>query len=697
MSLTQPSVLLDIEFADAAQIRRELAYLCAPTNQTPVQAADNDLWISDGTDVTKFLSSQVPYMRLPLNTLARRIFEALILGGPARSGKTKALIEGWINYTVTQAPGDMLLIYSTKKKAEQVSKTDLDRCFANTPGIARLRTGRKSDDNITFKHFKNGMNISLDSATETSLSASTYRYAGYTDLDRAEDSVGQEGSKFDLLLKRVQNAKSSGMAMAESSPGRVVRQPKSENELAPHELQPCGGIAQLYNQGDRRRYYWHCPDCDAWFRPDFETLRWDEADNAIEAAKTARVHCPRCDWRIGETEKYDFNLTGQWFREGEIDQYGMVVTDESQIRTSKWASFWFEGVIAAYQSWESLVYRFLTANKAFEESGDEEKLKAFFNVDVGRPYIVQSRGQDIGAHELMARAADYPRAEIPEGGRFLVMSIDVQGGKTNPRFVVQAQVFGEGLQRWVIDRFEILTNSNRNGERVNPTVYAEDWDLLIEQVIKKTYPLADGSGRVMKPLLTVCDSGGSGQKKNGKAPTTSVTDQAYQLYNRLKPQGLAHLFRLVKGASRDIDHLVKETHPDKRSKLANGEIPLLMLHTNRLKNRVVASYERAEFGARYFHLPGWADRSWFDELTVEYLDDKGNWQKPDGARNESFDLCAYAEAGMHYKGGDDINWQSPPHWAAEWQLNTHVVDADQAPTFEKPVQRRYRHSKGIFG
>ncbi|HFQ4959213.1 TPA: terminase gpA endonuclease subunit [Vibrio vulnificus] len=695
MSLDKFDPRLGVKFADAAAIRRSLAYLCAPTDKTPVEAADEELWISDGTDVTKFLSSQVPYMREPMDCLARRIYEAVIVVGPARSGKTKAMVEGWINYAVTQAPGDMLLIYSTKTKAADMSKADLARCFAATPKIKKLRTGRKSDDNITYKRFRNGMILQLDSATESSLSASTYRYAGATDYDRADDAVGQEGSKFELMLMRVQNAKSSGMVMAESSPGRIIRQPKEPDELGAHEAQPCGGIADLYNQGDRRRFYWLCDDCGAYFRPEFETLKWEEHEDHMEASQTAYVVCPRCEHRIEEVQKQAKNLQGRWFRENGVNQYGEVVEDESEARKAKWATFWFEGIVAAYASWQNLVYRYLKAKSSFDESGDEDKLISFTNVRMGRSYILQSHGHDLSAHELMQRALAYPRAVIPTDGRFLIMTVDVQGGKSNPRFVVQAQVFGAGLQRWVIDRFEILTTPTRNGDRINPAVYAEDWDLLIDQVMKKTYPLADGSGRVMKPVLTLCDSGGSGAEKDGKK--TSVTDLAYQFYNRLKSKGLTHLFRLVKGASKKMDDLIKESYPDKRSKLAHGEIPLLMLNTNRLKNRVVASYSREEFGSRYFHLPGWAERNWFDELTAEYINEKGEWECPEKSRNESFDLCAYAEAGMHYLGGDDIDWDNPPGWAMHWQLNPNVVDADVQPQFERKRKPRYRHSRGIYG
>lgn len=686
---------LGVVFADAQAIRKSLAYLCLPADKTPVEAADDGLWISDGTDVTKFMSSQTPYMREPMNCLSRRIYEAVIVVGPARSGKTKAMIEGWINYAVTQAPGDMLLIYSTKTKANDMSKVDLARCFAATQGIAKLRTGRKADDNITNKRFKNGMNLKLDSATETSLSASTYRYAGCTDYDRADDSVGEEGSKFQLMLMRVQNAKSSGMAMAESSPGRVVRMPKRAEDLLPHEAQPCGGIAELYNQGDRRRFYWECPDCNAFFQPNFETLRWEDKGSILETSETAYVECPRCCSHITERQKKTLNVSGRWFREGGMDEFGYPVEDESQIRKSKWATFWFEGVIAAYASWNKLVYRFLNAEQLYDNAGDEESLKSFMNVNIGRPYIMQGRGSEIGAHELMERASSYPRGVIPHGGRFLIMSIDVQGGKSNPRFIIQAQVFGEGLQRWIIDRFEIVMNPNRNDDRINPAIYAEDWDLLIDQVIAKTYPLADESGRSMKPVLTLCDSGGSGAEKDGKA--TSVTELSYQFFKRLKHKRLEHLFRLVKGSSHNQKDLVKESFPDERSQHAHGEIPLLLLNTNRLKNRVSSSYEREEFGARFFHLPAWAERSWFDELTAEFINEKGLWECPPKVRNESFDLCNYAEAGMHYKDGDSINWDNPPAWAAEWQFNSNVCDSVEQHEFVRKPKRRYKHSKGIYG
>lgn len=671
-------------FASADDVQRELAYLCKPTNSTPVECADEHLWISNGSDCIKFRSASTPYMRGPMNALGKRKYQACIVMGPARSGKTKAMVEGFINYTLTQAAGDMLLIYSTVAKAEQMSKADLARCLARTEPLSQLMTGRKADNNIRSKRFKTGTFLILDSATQTSLSASTYRYVGITDYDRAGDEVGEEGSKFSLALKRIQNAKSGGMAMVESSPGRLVMNP--EKTIPAHAAQTCSGIAELYNQGDRRRLYWQCPGCSNWFRPDWETLCWDTRDNHQESSATVFMVAPCCGLRIEETQKITLNNSGQDFAEGEI----INGKPAGKPLASKFYSFAFEGPAATYQNWASLVYRYLVANDRYEKTGDEAALTAFFNVDIGRPYILKSRGDLVGPHELMARAEPYDRKVIPDGVCFLVAAIDVQNGK-NSRFEVQVSGYGEHLQKWVIDRFEITTNERRDA-RIDPTSYAEDWDLLIDKVIKKTYTIPDDD-RVMKIALTVCDSGGASSKHNKEQASraTSVTDMAYSFHRRLKSRNLDHLFRLVKGASRQTEDIVNERFPD--SKIARGDIPLLLLDTDRLKNRVAASFERETIGENYFHLPGWCGVEWYEELTAEYINEKtGRWECDNGVRNESFDLCCYAEAAAIYLGIDGIDWAQPPAFAsADFDRNINVTDN---PVFERKLKRKF--SKGLY-
>src|SRR5690625_6982723 len=115
---------------------------------------------------------------------------------------------------------------------------------------------------------------------------------------------------------------------------------------------------------------------------------------------------------------------------------------------------------------------------------------------------------------------------VPPGVRYLAATVDVQ----KYRFDVQGHVFGEGGDITVTDRFAIRKSHRKDEDgdpdRIQPATYIEDWDVLIHDVLLRTYPLGDGSGRVMGIKMTGCDSGGSAAKKND----SSTTMLAYEFW-----------------------------------------------------------------------------------------------------------------------------------------------------------------------
>ncbi|MGH6102789.1 phage terminase large subunit family protein, partial [Citrobacter portucalensis] len=60
-----------------------------------------------------------PYVVEPMNCLASREYDAVIFVGPARTGKTIGLIDGWVVYNVVCDPSDMLIIQMTEEKARE--------------------------------------------------------------------------------------------------------------------------------------------------------------------------------------------------------------------------------------------------------------------------------------------------------------------------------------------------------------------------------------------------------------------------------------------------------------------------------------------------------------------------------------------------------------------------------------------------
>ena len=201
-----------------------------------------------------------------------------------------------------------------------------------------------------------------------------------------------------------------------------------------------------------------------------------------------------------------------------------------------------EGPAAAYQTWAQLVYKLLTAEQDYETTGSEETLKTVINTDWGLPYLPRAATEQRRADVLMQRAEDYGKRLVPPKVRFLLASVDVQGGKKR-RFVVQIIGYGENGERWLVDRYNIRQSlrCDENGEAlpVHPGSYPEDWQLLIMDVLEKTYPLQSNPFRRMPVLAMAVDSGGE----------DGVTDNAYKFWRKCRRDGLGKRVYLIKGDS----------------------------------------------------------------------------------------------------------------------------------------------------
>ena len=602
---------------------------------------------------------------------------------------TQGLIDGAVGYIITCDPSDVLIIHMTEEAARRYSRLRINRMLNNSPDLKAMRSPFSNDDNILGKYFKNGTALIMAYPSPTQLSAQDYKYVFMSDYDRMPDDTG-EGDVYSLAMKRTQTFMSGGMAVVESSPGRDFVDTGWKPKTI-HEAPPVGGILGLYNSGDRRLWFWTCPHCEDEFActPGLDLFNLPEQrDLILEIKKTgakataerhASIACPECGAEIDHSFKNKMNLAGKWKAESNIP--------------NSIASFWLGGVAAKFQTWNSLLEKEFQALLHYANTGQEEKLKATRNTDQGIPYIPVGASQKMTAEELEQRAEDLPKRMVPEGSRFLLASVDVQANK----FVVQVQAMGIGMQSWIIDRFDIaISERESHGEMaiLDPAGHKEDWDLLIDRVILKRYPLADLSDRTMGIIMTTCDSGG----KEG------VTENAYSFWKKAKSLHLHDRFNLIKGERpRPTVNkpMVSKSIPDKSSSAARkakvtGQLPLWLLNTTLLTDAVAANLKRADVGNDYVHFPDWLPSWFYAEIVAETRTDKG-WENPGRARNESFDLLCYAKAGYLIKldayWKKEINWDAPPAWAEVWDNNSEVsvIKADKSPTKTAPnVGRRVR-------
>jgi phage terminase large subunit GpA-like protein len=667
----------------------DLAELFKPPERLKVsQSASMYVHLNNpGAYTGPWLNSTAWYMVEPMDTTVSRHYSGLIFVGPAQCGKTQALLLNVIAHHVKVDPMDILMFCPTQAAARDFSMRRIDRMHRNSPEIGRLLGASSDADNKFDKMYVNGMMLTLSWPSVTEFAGRPVGIVLLTDYDRMPDDIDGEGAPYPLAQKRTTTFRSFAMALAESSPSREVENPKWIRQT-PHEAPPCKGILGLYNQGDRRRRYWPCPDCGSYFEANFTMLVYERRTTNLESGETVRLQCPHCETKIHFDQRDEMDAMGVWLKDGQwIDENGRVCGDEP--RTSV-ASFWLNGVAASFVTWPKLVEMYLNALDVFDRTGSEEELTKFYNNDLGEPYLPRSRENDRLPEVLKSRAEKLSQRKVPANTRILFGVVDVQKN----RFI--AQVFGvqPGLpfDLVLIDRFDIAKSKRLDNDgdpyMVRPHTFLEDWNQITEQVIAKTYELDDDSGRRMSLRMTICDSGGR----------EGVTTNAYNYWRSFSTDETnmpyAGRFHLAKGdPTRGIPR-ARITFPDsnRRDKfsVARGDVPVLMFNPNELKDVLANRLMCTVPGKGMIMFPDWLEDWFWAELCEEVRDDKG-WQNPNNRRNEAWDLSYYA-LGLCVSSllpVEKIEWERPPLWAEEWDKNPMIFSPDKGKPFEREREQAY--------
>ncbi|HBX6086896.1 TPA: phage terminase large subunit family protein [Klebsiella pneumoniae] len=677
--------------ASARGIRRDVSgILRAPRRMLVADAVAEYMRVPMGAgNSVPWDPNLAPYVIEPMNCLASREYDAVVFVGPARTGKTIGLIDGWIVYNIVCDPADMLVIQVSEEKAREHSKKRLDRTFRCSPEVKTRLSPRRNDNNVHDRTFRAGNYLKLGWPSVNIMSSSDYKFVALTDYDRFPEDIDGEGDGFSLASKRTTTFMSSGMTLVESSPGRDILDTKWR-QSSPHEAPPTTGVLSLYNRGDRRRLYWPCPHCGEYFQPEVANMTgYRDTTDLVTASEAAYLQCPACKGKVLPAMKRELNMKSVWLRDGQsIDRDGNI-TGEG--RRSRIASFWMEGPAAAYQTWSQLIYKYLAAEQEYEKNQSEETLKTVVNTDFGRPYLPRASTEQRKSELLEQRAAPVPSRCVPDGVNFLVATVDVQAGR-HRRFVVQVTGYGSHGERWIIDRYNITQSlrgdSYGESQRIDPASYPEDWDVLLTDVFHKSWPLASDPSQQMRLMAMAVDSGGE----------DGVTDNAYKFWRRCRRDGLGKRIYLFKGDSIRRAKLITRTFPDNtgrtgRRAQAAGDVPLWLVQTDALKDRVNNALWRDSPGPGYVHFPDWLGSWFYDELTYEERSSDGKWSKPGRGANEAFDLMVYAEALVILHGYEKIRWPDAPEWASRETWLECVPDSTEPSPTPEPVSTPVKKQK----
>lgn len=650
-----------------------------------------------GSYVGPWRNENAPYLVEPMDACDRRDTDMVVVVGPSQFGKTEIPLN-LIVHGAMVSPADMLIVQPTRDLALDFADRRIgDRLLAVSPRVAEQLGTARGDDKADVKAFRNGLMVSVAWPTTGQLSSRPIPKVIIDERDSIKDQIGDEGDPVTLARARTKTFGSNGLVYVSSSPKRLNY----------------SGIMPLFDEGDRRLWYWPCPDCGEYFaagfaldrRPlnvppkpggpsdGFGGLSWPAGADPDTAADRVSLICPHCGSAIEERSKAAMNARGVWLADGEtIDRDGVKggVPPRSRVR-----SYWFCGIASNFASWGAIAAAYVKAAAAWRERQDDQALRAVVNTDFGFPYVAaDAAARPVTADDLADRAKQGHRLrQVPAFCRFLVATVDVQAD----RFEVAVWGYAADYASALVDRFAIR-QVEVDGERVDvrPAEYPEQWDALTDEVLARRYALAADPGKALRVASIAVDTGG----------LDGVAANAYGWFLRSvrgdggrKPIARKRLM-LVKGNRSKTGPLVSLSRLERVTKSGAGVVDLHVLNVHEIKSIVSRRLRRADFGPGAVVFPTDAPERVFAELTGETLVD-GEWRRH-GA-NETFDLAVYGAAAamalQPARWGARLPWFCDPVElapAAGGQAPGDLVDAaagaadqvEAAPPVPAPPARR---------
>ncbi|MFL4182108.1 phage terminase large subunit family protein [Escherichia coli] len=129
-------------FSSARNLGRDISAGFSPPRRMPIsEAVKKFMRVPKGAgNSVPWDPELTPYIIEPMNCLASREYDAVIFVGPARTGKTIGLIDGWIVYTIVCDPSDMLVVQMAVLDGKSVTFNGQQMTMEN---LSEIRQGRQ--------------------------------------------------------------------------------------------------------------------------------------------------------------------------------------------------------------------------------------------------------------------------------------------------------------------------------------------------------------------------------------------------------------------------------------------------------------------------------------------------------------------------------------------------------------------------
>lgn len=612
-------------------IRKAAANLVPPPDIKPSEWAQQNIRIPVGNAIPGLINFEnAPHQRGMIDVIKEQGIRRIDYMMAAQTGKTtvQQCITG---YFIAYEPRSQIMAQPSQGDMQTFLETKLKPMLEANPSISSKMAKPRGREGVSNSRIMSYLGGWLMFSWSGSPKTARGRSAPVTQADEVDGMhATKEGDFVELLAQRSATFGDQRLDTRSSTP-TIMGESR---------------IHVGFLEGDQRRYYVACPDCDhpQYFR--WEQVHWtgrkskdiktatDDAGQEHDPA-SARYCCESCG------SLWDDGMRIAAIRNAEKLGHGWKASKPFRGH----ASFHGPEMLSTFRKLSGIVQSYLD-KLALDD------MQSFVNVSLAWPY---ESGERVDPDGLLARREDWV-AQVPMGALYLTCGIDMQADRLELEVVGWD---GEG-RSWSID-YRVLW-----GDPLGSDLWHD-----LEDVLAETYVHESG---VALPIHAAClDTGG----------TNGMTQAAYEW---LRGKTGRRIFG-IKGVSGWGRGIVEKQQRKQSGKTAR-KVDIFLVGTDEAK--LVVQKRLAVPGDHlpgYCHFPAERDEEYFKMLTAErmvvtYV--KGqpvrSWHKPDKARNEALDCRVYALAALKI--------MNPSFKRLAMRLHT---DAGEAPATEaEPVKFRKR-------
>lgn len=230
------------------QLLKDTLHLVAPIE--PISVAD---WADEhrilsaeaSAEPGPWRTSRAPYQREPMNAIADRSVEKVVLMWASQLGKTDIQLNA-IGYFTGHDPSPIMVVHPDLQVARDFSNDRLAPMYRDSPQLSKLVVKDKSRDSrntILYKTFPGGRINIAGTNSPASLASKPIRVVVGDEIDRFALSAGKEGDPIALVTARTKtfyNKNSFGCLLLQSKESltsrRCTRTARRRNGVFPAHL-----------------------------------------------------------------------------------------------------------------------------------------------------------------------------------------------------------------------------------------------------------------------------------------------------------------------------------------------------------------------------------------------------------------------------------------------------------------------------